>query len=214
MKSKMLVVTNLFVFLLVGTTACSTSSDDTTSNQKQLESETITDDSAQSSDSPEENTSNTESKDNRYFEATTNKANEDEIQEDHPTNTVTKLEGRRSKFIERLDNIQKELDASPEKNDSDKGVTNAMKSYYGRSYEMYDKALNEIYAVLKKELSPEEMKNLKTSQINWIKQKESTAEEERLNYKGGTSENVVFYVSLYESTKDRCYELVNEYMTD
>lgn len=33
-------------------------------------------------------------------------------------------------------------------------------------------------------------------------------------YKGGTFEFVAYNISLYESTKDRCYELVNEYMED
>ena len=98
--------------------------------------------------------------------------------------------------------------------DSDKGVTNAMKNYYGISYETYDKALNEIYALLQKELSPETTKELKTEQIKWIEQKEDMANEERIKYIGGTFENVAYYISLYESTKERCYELVNTYMTD
>lgn len=102
----------------------------------------------------------------------------------------------------------------PAKKDSDKGATNAMKDYYGISYEKYDEALNEIYALLKKELSPEIMKDLKAEQINWIEQKEDKANEERQKYEGGTNENVAYYTSLYESTKDRCYELVNNYMTD
>lgn len=129
-------------------------------------------------------------------------------------NTVTKVEGRREEFLERLDNIQKELDALPEKKDSDAGVTNAMKNYYGKSSEMYDKALNEIYALLKKELSPETMKDLKTKQIKWIEKKEAEADKEESKYEGGTFEFVARYISLYESTKERCYELVNEYMTD
>ncbi len=101
----------------------------------------------------------------------------------------------------------------PEKVASDKGVTNAMKSYYGVSYEKYDDALNEIYALLKKELSTEVMSELKAEQLKWIEQKEEKAEKERLKYEGGTFENVAWYISLYESTKDRCYELVNQYMT-
>ena len=125
-----------------------------------------------------------------------------------------RIEGRKTEFINKLDNIQKELDALPEKEGSDKGETNAMKSYYGLAYEMYDKELNEIYALLKKELSPGTMKDLKDKQIKWIEQKEKTAEEERLKFNGGTFEYVAWYISLYESTKDRCYELVNEYMTD
>lgn len=134
--------------------------------------------------------------------------------EDNTINIVTRIEGRRKEFLEKLDTIQKELDELPEKKDSDAGVTNAMKNYYGRSYDVYDKALNEIYALLKEKLSPETMKNLQTEQIKWIKQKEDIAEKERLKYNGGTFENVAYHASLYELTKKRCYELVNEYMAD
>ena len=136
------------------------------------------------------------------------------VQETNTTNTVTKIEGRRKELLGKLDNIQKELDALPVKKDSDAGVTNAMRSYYGKSYDMYDKALNEVYTLLKKQLSPETMKNLQTEQIKWIEQKESAANKEALQYKGGTAEFVVYNLSLYESTKKRCYELVNKYMTD
>ncbi|MCH3965190.1 MAG: DUF1311 domain-containing protein [Clostridium sp.] len=135
----------------------------------------------------------------------------DNIQKD---NTITKVEERRKEFLGKLDNIQKELDDLPEKKDSDSGITNAMKSYYGKSYDMYDKALNEIYALLKKELSPEIMKNLKNEQIKWIEWKEDMANKEGLKYNGGTFENVAYYMSLYNSTKKRCYELVNKYMTN
>jgi len=129
-------------------------------------------------------------------------------------NKVTKIEGRRKEFLERLDNIQKEIDALPEKKDSDAGVTNAMKSYYGIGYEMYDKELNNIYALLQKELSKEVMESLEQEEIKWIDEKEKAAKEESLKYKGGTFEFVADKVSLYEATKNRCYELVNTYMTD
>lgn len=129
-------------------------------------------------------------------------------------NKVTKIEGRRKEFLERLDNIQKEIDSLPEKKDSDAGVTNAMKNYYGIGYEMYDKELNNIYALLQKELSKEVMDRLEQEEIKWIDEKEKAAKEESLKYKGGTFEFVADKVSLYEATKNRCYELVNTYMTD
>lgn len=129
-------------------------------------------------------------------------------------NKVTKIEGRRKEFLERLDNIQKELDSLPEKKDVDAGVTNAMKNYYGIGYEMYDKELNNIYALLQKELSKEVMDSLEQEEIKWIDEKEKAAKEESLKYKGGTFEFVADKISLYESTKNRCYELVNTYMTD
>lgn len=138
----------------------------------------------------------------------------DNTQESNPRNPVTKIEGRRKEFIEKLDNIQKELDSLPEKKDSDAGITNAMRSFYGISYDMYDKALNEIYALLKKQLSPETMQNLQSEQIKWIEKKEATATNEAEKYKGGSFEFVAYNSSLYGTTKNRCYELVNNYMTD
>ena len=77
-----------------------------------------------------------------------NKANEDIKTTDIP-DVVSKVEGRRNEYIERLDNIQKNLDELPEKKNADEGITNDMKSYYGKAYEMYDKELNDIYALLK-----------------------------------------------------------------
>ncbi|RDW15183.1 hypothetical protein CWR48_19320 [Oceanobacillus arenosus] len=243
-KRRSLITVTLLIILFAGMSACSNSSNDAASSKTQPDPESIskrTDNSSQSKDSPSESTSQTENNGNEHSEVTasensneqaddnqeqannidnsnstdsTIETKEDGIQEANTTDTVTKIEGRKTAFIEKLDSIQKELDALPEKNDSDKGVTNAMKNYYGRSYEMYDKELNEIYALLKKELSPETMKGLKTEQIKWIEQKEKTANEERLKYNGGTFENVALYISLYESTKERCYKLVNEYMTD
>ncbi|NBI08329.1 lysozyme inhibitor LprI family protein [Senegalia massiliensis] len=152
--------------------------------------------------------------DNEENKNSTSDINQNQQVEDNIKNTVTKVKGRRKEFIERLDNIQEELNALPEKKDSDKGSTNAMKSYYGKAYEMYDEELNDIYALLKQELSPEVMENLKAEQLKWIKEKEEKANKEMKKYEGGTFELVSNYVSLYESTKERCYELVNQYMTD
>lgn len=130
------------------------------------------------------------------------------------TNASTKIEERREEFLGRLDNIQKQLDALPEKKDSDAGITNAMRSYYGEAFDMYDEALNEIYSLLKEQLSQDAMKSLKDEENNWIAEKEDAANKEAAQYKGGTFEFVAYNMSLYESTKKRCYELVNNYMTD
>ena len=201
-RRNMFIATSLSAMLFAGMSACSQSPEEDAANQP--ESEAV----PASTDSDESSISDTNEKD--QTEETSAETNaSDSPEQDRP---VTKVEGKQT-YIEKLDNIQKELDAMPEKKDSDKGVTIAMKGYYGVSYEKYDDALNEIYALLKKELSPEVMAQLKTEQVKWIEQKEEKAEKERLKYEGGTFENVAWYISLYESTKDRCYELVNQYMT-
>lgn len=136
------------------------------------------------------------------------------IQDTSKSNTGTKIEGRREEFLGRLDSIQKQLDVLPEKKASDSGTTIGMRSYYGESYDMYDKALNEIFSLLKDQLSQDTMKNLQAEEIKWIEQKEAAANREAAQYKGGTFELVAYNISLSESTKKRCYELVNNYMTD
>ncbi|MDP4178905.1 MAG: lysozyme inhibitor LprI family protein [Bacillota bacterium] len=127
---------------------------------------------------------------------------------------VTKIEGRREEFLGRLDSIQNELDVLPEKKASEGGTTAAMKIYYGECYNMYDSALNEIYSLLEEQLSKDTMNNLQTEEDKWIKQKQDTANNQASQYEGGTFESVAYSESLYESTKKRCYELVNNYMTD
>jgi len=206
------IVVALLTMLFALMSACSESSKEGASNQS--ESDTIPASTDDSNDSSKESTGASDKNEgNQAEESSMEDSNTqvDSSEEDHTP--LSKVAGR-TEYLNKLDNIQKELDAMPDKKDSDKGVTNAMKNYYGVSYERYDDALNEIYSLLKKELSPAVMKELKAEQLKWIEQKEAKAEKERLKYEGGTFENVAWYISLYESTKDRCYELVNEYMTD
>lgn len=206
------IVVALLTMLFALISACSDSPKEDASNQS--ESDTIPASTDDSNDSSKESTGASDKNEgNQAEESSMEDSNTqvDSSEEDHTP--ISKVAGR-TEYLNKLDNIQKELDAMPDKKDSDKGVTNAMKNYYGVSYERYDDALNQIYSLLKKELSPAVMKELKAEQLKWIEQKEAKAEKERLKYEGGTFENVAWYISLYESTKDRCYELVNEYMTD
>lgn len=59
----------------------------------------------------EDNLEQANNADQKALPDSTNETKENEnIQEDNTTNTVTKIEGKRKEFLERLDNIQKELD--------------------------------------------------------------------------------------------------------
>jgi len=209
---KKFLITALVVILIGGMSACSNSTDGAPSANKTADTKSAVD-SSQANESPADSTVKTENNDHNHSnESLIEKSNSQGEAFLGEKNNKIKMEGRRTEFIEKLDSIQKELDALPAKKDSDKGVTNAMKNYYGISYEKYDEALNEIYGLLNKELSSETVKELKAEQIKWIEQKENKANEERQKYDGGTFENVAYYISLYESTKNRCYELVNKYM--
>ncbi|WP_254871096.1 lysozyme inhibitor LprI family protein [Bacillus sp. Marseille-Q1617] len=210
--NKRVIVSAISAMLIMGMSACSQPSEEDAAEQPESDAiSASTDESSESDDSSAESTTSSDEneKDQSKESASENSSTESSEQDD----TVTKAKGKQA-YSEKLENIQKELDALPYKKDSDKGVTNAMKNYYGVAYEKYDEALNAIYALLKEELSPDVLAGLKTEQVEWIKEKEEKAEKERLKYEGGTFENVAWYISLYESTKDRCYELVEDYMRD
>ncbi|WP_291649128.1 lysozyme inhibitor LprI family protein [Clostridium sp.] len=208
MKAKKLTFMLVVLLLIIPFTACSKDNEENQNSKNEVEENQQMNDDINNVDNSDTNGTSDSS-----YNSNNTKINET-TQEPNPADQVTQIEGKRKEFIEKLDNIQKELDSLPEKKDSDAGITIAMTSYYGVSYDMYDKALNEIYALLKEQLSPETMQNLQSEQIKWIEEKEATAKKDAEKYKGGTFEFVAYNSSLYGTTKNRCYELVNNYMTD
>ncbi|CAM5612462.1 hypothetical protein SAFG77S_09712 [Streptomyces afghaniensis] len=234
----------LFIVFLLGITACSKSSIDDSNNNKSEPNNTSSNTDTFNDSATDENSINNPEKEdhiepnnNSDKEFSTNSISEVKENEIKPETSTPdkmnkkreevldniqkeltalpdKIEGSRQEFLERLDSIQRELDSLPDKKYSDTGTTNAMKNYYGISDEKYDIALNRIYDLLKKELSPKTMESLQMEEIKWIEQKEAEADKERQKYAGKTHEWVAYYISSYELTKERCYELVNKFITD
>lgn len=95
---------------------------------------------------------------------------------------------------------------------SNDSSTYAMKKVEGDRYDLWDALLNEVYGVLKEQLSKEEMNQLRVEQRNWITYRDDTAKEASLNYQGGTQEHLEYVVVLADLTEERCYELVEEFM--
>ncbi|MBN1059296.1 lysozyme inhibitor LprI family protein [Clostridium botulinum] len=125
-------------------------------------------------------------------------------------NSVSKTqESTKQIYKNKLDAIElgmKDLD------DLKGGSTLEMKSAAKEEYERWDRALNEIYGVLQKQLSSDDMNKLKDEEIKWIASRDEQAKKDSLQYKGGTAETLIYGMSLGQSTKERCYELVEKYM--
>ncbi|MFC4409044.1 lysozyme inhibitor LprI family protein [Chungangia koreensis] len=79
-------------------------------------------------------------------------------------------------------------------------------------YEKWDRELNEIYGLLKEQLSQEKMDSLREEQREWIVHRDETAKESSLNYKGGSMESLEYVATQAELTRERCYLLVAKYM--
>lgn len=112
-------------------------------------------------------------------------------------------------YIDKLDKIKVGL------KDLEKlyaGNTVEMKGAAGQEYDRWDAALNEIYGVLKTQLSETEMSSLDKDEMQWIRDKEAKANAAAAEWAGGTGEQLQYLSSVAQSTRDRCYLLVNEYM--
>lgn len=115
-----------------------------------------------------------------------------------------------SEYKEKLDKIHsglKDLDYLYSTGDITK-----MNSAAGDELKRWDDALNDIYKVLEKALNKDIVNKLKNEQEQWIKSRDAKAKKESLELEGTPSEALLYTQSLSQSTKIRCYELVEKYM--
>ena len=155
--------------------------------------------------------------------STEEKANNTKVDEKKDTNETEKKdtnvtekktdikveESKKQMYLDKLESIKvglKDLDELYAGNNLE------MTGAASKEYERWDAALNEIYGVLKTQLSKTEMSNLEKEEIQWIKDKQAKAEDSAADFNGGTGASLAFTSSLASTTKDRCYELVNKYM--
>ena len=117
---------------------------------------------------------------------------------------------KRDKFFQKLHQIEVSL------SDLDylikDGVTSDLIEAESERYERWDDALNEIYGVLKTQLSESEMNALREKQRSWIAYRDRTANAEGTKFAGGSAEPLVYIGTMATLTEERCYKLVEEYM--
>lgn len=131
---------------------------------------------------------------------------EESSESNNSENEVT--ESKKEEYLQKLNNTKKaaeELEASD-------SSTYALKKVENDRWEIWDELLNEIYGVLKEQLSAQEMDQLRNEQQNWIKYRDDTALEASLKYKGGTQEHLEYVTVLANLSEERCYELVEDNM--
>ncbi|AKN34129.1 hypothetical protein Ccar_05450 [Clostridium carboxidivorans P7] len=119
-------------------------------------------------------------------------------------------QGQKQQYENKLANIENSLKYLDEKEAS--GTTADMRTSVNERYKKWDAALNEIYGVLKGQLSANDMKNLQSEEIQWISNRDAKAEKSASEMKGGSMESVLYTGSLAATTRSRCYELVEKYM--
>lgn len=128
-------------------------------------------------------------------------------------NFNSKDQSMKQVFKNKLDTIKGQLDAKGSQVDKEGNTDSGISNYAKDNYEQWDRALNEIYNVLKQSLSADDMKKLQAEEIQWISQKEKAAKDAESEQGQGSQLGYVAYNSTSAKlTKDRCYELVDKYM--
>ncbi|MFC9540628.1 lysozyme inhibitor LprI family protein [Lysinibacillus sp. NPDC056959] len=117
---------------------------------------------------------------------------------------------QKDEYIQKLDSIDAGL-ADLEHLYTNKDNTEILKAEK-ETYNRWDNILNEIYALLKQQLSSGDMQSLKEVQIEWIKDKESSAKNAASKYAEDEMKEITKYKIEAQYTKERCYELVKNYM--
>ncbi|GAB1763398.1 lysozyme inhibitor LprI family protein [Priestia aryabhattai] len=114
---------------------------------------------------------------------------------------------KKEEYLYKLDHTKDMLEASAtSENDMER------KQQYNQNYQLWDGLLNEIYGVLKTQLSASEMSTLQSNQRQWIESRDAAAQATFDEEGGGTLSQAEQVRTLWEVTRDRCYILVNNYM--
>ena len=114
-------------------------------------------------------------------------------------------------YITQLDKLKSDLEYSKDVRYAS-SVTLDLIEAASAEYKLWDDKLNEIYSVLKQQLPKEKMDKLTQEELEWINVKDEKSKAAGKVNEGGSIAPLNEVTSLIESTRDRCYELVNKYM--
>ncbi|RFB10233.1 DUF1311 domain-containing protein [Bacillus sp. HNG] len=212
-KNLISILTVIFVIFLV---ACQDSSEKSSSELDKPSQD------KQTSQNNNDNTSNaasteTTSKTDNIEKDPIDTSKNDTNEKGETTNNIPEKEAKLSlnataslkdEYLNKLNDIKTETDAMEATDTS----TFALKKVENDRWEAWDELLNEVYGVLKGQLTAEEMDQLRNEQRDWIKYRDNNALQASQKYKGGTQEHLEYVAVLADLTEVRCYELVEDYM--
>lgn len=126
-------------------------------------------------------------------------------------NKIEETTSNKDIYLEKLNHLEDSLNKSL-KDKYDSGITLQMLEAASEEFEEWDYMLNEIYSKLKEQLTEEEMNKLTQEELKWIETRDEKSKAADDGFEDGSIAPVLRLMSLVSSTKERCYELVNQYM--
>ncbi|WP_297631941.1 lysozyme inhibitor LprI family protein [uncultured Clostridium sp.] len=147
----------------------------------------------------EPNTQNTQTGNNSTSNAT-NKSKSS-------TTSTNSLAGTKQEYLDQLNATKEKL------NNYISGQSQtAMNAQSYEIYNIWNNKLNEIWGTLEQKLPANKMSELRTSENQWIKDKEAKEAAIKAQYQGGSVMPLEVNMELASLTEQRCYYLVNNYM--
>ena len=138
-------------------------------------------------------------------------AKEENIKE-NISNDTNSESSTKQYYLTKLSEVESEVAKLQNSSEYHDGSMVKLKEMAGKCYTKWDDLLNSIYGVLKTQLSESEMNSLRNKQRAWIKYRDSEADKAAAEYEGGSMAPLEATSVKAELTRQRCYELVNQYM--
>ena len=110
------------------------------------------------------------------------------------------------KKLEEIDGIVEEMRASDANSSTD-----SMKTVADYEYRLWDGELNHLYQAVIGAMGEEEADSLRSEEREWIRTRDLTARKAAARFKGGTMESLEYTASLAASTRERAYQILNDY---
>ena len=160
----------------------------------------------------ENNDTNLETK--KSIDETNNQSNNTETSEssnqesDNQVSSNNYNTGLKEKYLAELDKLTRETE---ETGDEDIPWIEVRKQAVEK-YDLWDDKLNEIYGVLKQQLSSTEIEAVKQEERQWIKDRDAAVKQVEIEEGPGTLAPYAMTMTKLDMTRDRCYELVNLYL--
>ena len=111
------------------------------------------------------------------------------------------------KKLEDVDRIVKDL----RETDGTANTTDSVKNIAEDEYRLWDTELNRVYQAVISAMSENEAEKLRSEERQWIRSRDQMAKQAAAKLKGGTMESLEYTASLSVSTRERAYELLEDY---
>lgn len=139
------------------------------------------------------------------------KKNNENVTNNSSKDITQNTESKKQLYLDKLNNLDSEI-STILSDDKYNETTLDIREGLAIKHAKWNDMLNEVYGVLIEQLPEDEMDVIREEQVEWISIRDEKAVESGKKHEGGTMQPVDYSDSLGESTKERCYELVNKYM--